>query len=353
MRRILALAALIALMGLEAAAAKPKLRFHEDGSFKIVQLTDMHIRSFNKEEADKVYARIKYLAKTEKPDLIVLTGDNVTVNPAEPEIRKLVKALDACKIPWIATFGNHDGQQELTAAQMSKLYASGDYSLNKLTSKGELADMELEIQSAKSRDGAFYVFCMDSHAYSTVLGKETYDWFTPDQVRWLGERCKARTAADGKAAPSLAFFHIPLMEYVDAYEQCSNPREGGNPSGLLTGIRGESVCCGGLNTGMFAAMRESGSVIGVSAGHDHDNDFIASYKGIALCYGRFSGANTVYNHLPQGARVFLLKEGERGFESWIREDGDRITRHVKFDGETVKNAPRDRKQPFGVWHDFE
>jgi len=352
MSKALLLYGLIALLSLDLAAEKPELRFREDGTFKILQLTDMHIRSFNKEQADEVYERIKYSAKTEKPDLIVLTGDNVTVNPAAPEIRRLVSVLDSCRIPWVATFGNHDGQQELTKAQMSSIYASGKYTLNTLNDKGELADLQIEILSSKGKKKAFYIFCMDSHSYTDVLGKECYDWFTKEQVEWLRQCCLKRTSADGKVAPSLAFFHIPLSEYVDASEQNANPREGGNPRGVFNGIRGESVCCGGLNTGMFAAMRETGSVIGVSVGHDHDNDFISIYSGIALCYGRFSGSNTVYNHLPQGVRVFQLDEKERGFETWIREDEDRIVRHVKFNGETINTAPRDRRQPYGVWHEM-
>ena len=41
-------------------------------------------------------------------------------------------------------------------------------------------------------------------------------------------------------------------------------------------------------------------------------------------YGRFSGGNTEYNHLPVGARVIVLYEGQRRFDTWIRTlKGDR------------------------------
>lgn len=328
-------------------AGKPSLKFAGDGSFKIVQFTDTHIRTTLPEDAVSVYALMDEVIANENPDLVVLTGDNVTVNPCRPEIVKLIKFLDSKKIPWCAVFGNHDAQQELSRAEMSALYASAKYSLNTLNEDGELADMELKVG-----DGEFYVYCLDSHAYSTVLGEECYDWFAPSQVQWVRDRCRTRMSPDGSVAPALAFFHIPLCEYVDAWAPKENPRIGASKGAPCLGIRGETICCGGLNTGMFAAMREGGSVIGISAGHDHDNDFIAVYRGIALCYGRCSGYGSVYNHLPHGARVFVAHQGERGFETWIREEGGRVVRHTYFDGASLNNAPRDRSVSYGTWSDI-
>lgn len=75
---------------------------------------------------------------------------------------------------------------------------------------------------------------------------------------------------------------------------------------------------------MFAAMKEAGDVMGTFVGHDHDNDYSVMWKGIVLAYGRFTGGNTEYNHLSNGARVIVLKEGERTFTSWIRLKGGEL-----------------------------
>lgn len=340
-------AAAVLLSSLSLNAGKPRLTFADDGSFKIVQFTDTHIRTTLPEDAAAVYALMDEVIDVEKPDLVVLTGDNVTVNPCRPEISRLVRFLDSKKVPWCVVFGNHDDQQELSRAQMSEMYASGRYSLNTLDGSGELADVELKVG-----DGSFYVYCMDSHAYSMLLGESCYDWFTPAQVQWMRDCCAARTDADGTVSPALAFFHIPLCEYIDAWAPMENPRQGASKGAPCLGIRGEVICCGGLNTGMYEAMREGGSVIGVSVGHDHDNDFIAGYNGIALCYGRCSGYGSVYNHLPHGARVFVARRGERGFETWIREQGGRVVRHTYFDGKSLNNAPRDRSKSYGTWSDI-
>lgn len=333
----LLLAALWALLPACAQEAK-QLRFRSDGSFKIVQFTDTHIRTQLAQQAQEVYDQMDRVLQTEQPDLVVLTGDNVTCNPAAPEIQRLTRFLDCHAIPWVAVFGNHDEQQELTIPQMSALYAAGRLSLNTLAPDGTLADLEIPIEGAGGQK-AFYLYCMDSHAYSTAVGHETYAWFTDAQVRWMKDCCAARTAPDGAVAPALAFFHIPLLEYEEAWD---------DGQGRL-GMRGENVCHGALNTGMFAAMRLGGSVVGMSVGHDHNNDYIAVLHGVALCYGRFSGSNTVYNNLPAGARVFVVREGVPGFETWIREAGGRVLYHTRFDGQKLQNAPRDKSKPFGSW----
>lgn len=103
-------------------------------------------------------------------------------------------------------------------------------------------------------------------------------------------------------------------------------------SGSRVGRRAENECPGALNPGMFAAMAETGSILGVFVGHDHDNDYIVAHHGIALGYGRFSGGNTTYNNLRPGARVIVLHEGERGFETWIREDDGRRVDYAWYAG---------------------
>lgn len=353
MKKLIALLTVILFACCALQARQPELRFRKDGTFKIAQFTDTHIRTSLPKEAADVYARMDHLITVEKPDLVVLTGDIITVKPAAPEWTRLVKFLDDHKVPWCLVYGNHDAEQDLSRADMSAIIASGKYSLNTLNGKGELVDVELEILSSDGGGGAFYVFCMDSHDYSYIFGERVYGWFSQEQVQWLRNCCTARTDAKGKVAPALAFFHIPLPEYIDAWADREDPRRGSASASQSIGIRGENIACGGLNTGMFAAMRETGSVVGTSVGHDHDSDFIAVYRGLALCYGRYTGSNTVYNHLPHGARFFCLHEGFRGFDTWIHEDDDRMPRHVRFDGTALTEAPRDRSKSYGIWSEFD
>ena len=78
---------------------------------------------------------------------------------------------------------------------------------------------------------------------------------------------------------------------------------------------------------MFASMKEMGDILGVFVGHDHDDDYAVFWKGILLAYGRYTGGDTVYNNLSNGARVIEMTEGSTNFRTWI--DGG-MTKHTAF-----------------------
>ena len=106
------------------------------------------------------------------------------------------------------------------------------------------------------------------------------------------------------------------------------------------GIRKEDECSPTYNSGMFEAMNECGDVAGIFVGHDHNNNYVVPYQGIALVYGHFSGDQTVYNKLYSGVRVIELIEGSRDFETWIRDYRRRhrtkLRDHVRFDARESK-----------------
>lgn len=311
-----------------SVSAQKTLRFNEDGKFKILQFTDTHLGTGNGAseyrclQAEKTLARISRVVKQEKPDFIVLTGDIVTGGDASATWSRILDSLASFKTPFCIVYGNHDPERKLTRKEMSRPIVSTPYSLNRLNSAEELADVELEVLASQGDQPALLLYCMDSHDYSTIKSVKGYGWFTTDQIEWLRNSCNARTESNGgMSVPSLAFFHICLQEYGQAWS---------NPKNSRKGKRAEDECPGALNTGMFAAMVESGSVMGTFVGHDHDNDYVVAEKGIALGYGRFSGDDSTYNNLRPGARIIVVEEGQRCFVSWILEDDGRIAHRMKF-----------------------
>lgn len=322
---ILSACALFVWGAASVRAQQPVLCFGSDKTFKIAQFTDMHLdpsKPRRLAEAEKTFARLDRILATERPDLVVFTGDVVTGAPAEGMWRRLLDTMTARRVPFCVVLGNHDSEQDLSRQQIGRIVTSCPGSLNTLDAAGELADRELEILGSGSRRPVWLLYCLDSHSESLLEGIDGYDWFRPEQVAWLRDRCTARrTANGGRAVPSLAFFHIVLPEYLSAWR---------NPSNSHIGQAAEAECPGALNTGMFAAMIESGSVMGTFVGHDHDIDYLVADKGVCLGYGRFSGDNTTYNNLRPGVRLLLLTEGERGFETWIREDDGRMVDHARF-----------------------
>ena len=154
---------------------------------------------------------------------------------------------------------------------------------------------------------------MDSNDYDSIAGKRAYAGFSPDQIEWYRKSSKKQSLNNHRQpVPSLAFFHIPLLEYADLNDKSTS----------YIGMYNEKPCPPVLNTGMFAAMLKCGDIMGCFAGHDHDNDFVFNKLGIYLGYGRFTGSNNTYTHYENGARVIVLEQGQRKFKSWIRlKDG--------------------------------
>lgn len=326
MKKYVLAAAVLAAISLNAYAWPGNgLKFDEKGEFRIVQFTDTHLdpgSEYRRGEAEKTFARISRTVSEERPDLIVFTGDVVTGAPAKVMWNRLLDSLDRFAVPFVVVFGNHDAEQDMSRQEMSSLIVSSEYSLNRLNPSGELDDLQIIVKSKSGKGTAAALYCLDSHDYSTIDGVEGYGWFSRSQVNWFLESSDALSASNGgKPVPSLAFFHIVLQEYLPAWR---------NPENTHIGRAAEDECPGALNTGMYAAMVESGSVIGTFVGHDHDIDYVVAENGIALGYGRFSGDDTTYNNLRPGARVIVLREGKREFVSWITEDDGRKTDHMVF-----------------------
>jgi hypothetical protein len=162
------------------------------------------------------------------------------------------------------------------------------------------------------------LYCMDSNTYSTLEPVvDGYGWFELDQINWYREMSKSYTSENnGVPLPALAFFHIPLPEYIHAWENKTAP---------AIGVKNEDECSPEINTGMFSAMLKSGDVMGTFVGHDHINDYIGVYYGMALAYGRVSKVMGDPEDPLAGGRVIVLKEGQRSFDTWIRQiDGKKV-----------------------------
>lgn len=306
-------------------AQKSELQFGKDGKFKIVQFTDVHFK-YKNPASDIALERISQVLDEEQPDLVIFTGDVVYSAPADKGMLQVLEQVSKRKLPFVVTFGNHDNEQGMTREQLYDIIRQVPGNLMPDRGSALSPDYVLTVKaSADAKKDAAVLYCMDSHSYSPLKDVKGYAWLTFDQINWYRQQSAAYKAQNGgQPLPALAFFHIPLPEYNEAAS---------NENAILRGTRMEEACAPKLNTGMFTAMKESGDVMGIFVGHDHDNDYAVMWKGILLAYGRFTGGNTEYNHLPNGARIIVLDEGARTFTSWIRQkDGivDKVTYPASF-----------------------
>lgn len=107
---------------------QPELRAGRNGNFKIAQISDTHMvtgpgvckdaidahgQPLPPSEADPLTVRfIERVLDTEKPDLVVLSGDQVhhDIPDSQSALFKVIAPIIEHSIPYAAVFGNHDDE---------------------------------------------------------------------------------------------------------------------------------------------------------------------------------------------------------------------------------------------------
>lgn len=320
------------LMCIGQAFAQNTLRFKK-GLFKIVQITDLHYK-LGVKASEQGLACVREMVQTEKPDLVVVTGDIIYSAPADSTLSVVLKTFAQLGVPFCMTFGNHDYDFKTPAVALyNQMQKTPNCVMPVL--QGKNTDYSLPILSSNGKRTAAVIYCIDTHNKPAIGGIGGYQWISHNQITWYRQRSMVyKQKNGGRPVPSLAFLHIPLPEfnYATANTQCP-----------MYGSRLEKAYSPSINSGMFASIKEMGDIMGVFCGHDHDNDYAVSYFNVLLAHGRFSGGNTEYNHLKRGARVIVLKEGKREFDTWIREVGGNVLYRTTYPKSYVKDDWRKRK----------
>jgi hypothetical protein len=294
---------MLAVTSLAVAAqpAKPELKFGKNGRFKILQLTDIHYK-LHAEGADGPLELMKRAIELERPDLVMLTGDIALSEDTRNAWLRLTGTLAEARIPWAVVFGNHDPEYELTKTQIIDILPGVPYNLTEngpeeLDGNGNYV---LKIGSSTAPETVKAVlYCFDSQKQN--------NWLTTGQLNWYRQQSVAFTEQNGgEPLPSLAFFHIPVIEYKEII---------GKPT--TVGVQKEEVCHPPVHSGLLAAICESkNDIMGMFVGHDHDNNYIGCLHNICLAYGYASGRHT-YGQIGRGVRVIELEEGVRTFTTWV------------------------------------
>ncbi|MBQ2973116.1 MAG: metallophosphoesterase family protein [Clostridia bacterium] len=295
-----------------------KFKF-KNGNFRIMQIADtQEIPAVSPDTIKLVCAALD----REKPDLVVFTGDQIKgyssfflgengKKNAENTIKALIKPLEDRNIPFTMTFGNHDGEAALRKNEQFELYKQSPM----FVYADEASDDE-QATFCLSIDDKFLVYLFDTHSKNADGG---YSSVTHEQLEWY------RSVRDSykQALPSLVFQHIPTPEYFDVIKKVprftkKSVRAFGNHknefytldpynSGLRDFMK-ESPAAPYENVGQIDAFLEKGEVLGVYVGHDHNNSFVANYKGIDLGYTQGAGFNVYGPGFDRGVRIFNINE---------------------------------------------
>ncbi|KAK6201079.1 Metallo-dependent phosphatase-like protein [Scheffersomyces amazonensis] len=341
------------------AKYSPVLKINKNGKFKILQVADLHfstgvgkcrdpVPSSSKKGCEADPRTLKFLEKVlelEKPDLVVLSGDQIFGETAPDSETALFKALHpfvSRKIPFAVTLGNHDHEGSLTKSEMMSLAASLPYSLAQLGPEDidGFGNYVLTVEGPASHNPALSLFFLDTHAYSqNPKVTPGYDWIKENQLKWVEEtHANMKKAIDAYTHIhlSMAFFHIPIPEYRNLHQP-------------FIGEQKEGITAPRYNTGARSILNKVGVKV-VSVGHDHCNDYclldIANKDSeeenkMWLCYGGGSGEGGYggYGGYIRRLRIYEIDSNNAEIKSWKRteQEPDQIvdTQILVTDGKVV------------------
>ncbi|KAI1767241.1 Metallo-dependent phosphatase-like protein [Hypoxylon sp. FL1150] len=348
----------------------PKLRVKKDGKFKVLQVSDTHMvtgvgvcddamdadgQPLPQSEADPLTVNfLGGVLDVEKPDLVVLTGDQLhhDILDTQSALFKVVAPLIERSIPYAAVFGNHDDEGRYALSREAQMSLLQNLPFNLSQPGPEEADgvgnYYLQVfAQAPSRVPLLTLFFLDSHGQIPSEVKDPdYDCIAQNQIDWFTstsqELRKAREKnGDGEHNPlhlSLAFMHISLCEYADS------------DLILKGGHRGEPTEGPSFNSHFYDALAREG-IAAVGCGHDHVNDFCAirpqndgsdmPEPGPWLCHGGGSGFGGYGSYdgkrYYRRMRVWEFNTTSGGLKTWKRVEyaRERIDELVLMEGGNV------------------
>jgi hypothetical protein len=309
--------------------------------FHILQLADIHLGEnswtlWGPEQDRKTWIALDRLILLEQPDLIVLSGDQLTANNVDVNATayylQLGHRLNMYGIPWALIFGNHDDAPferdgvngtidhfpaKTSRRQLLETHRAFDLSLTLAGPKSVtgvtnywldifLPVTDVDHDGEQSAKVAARVLLLDSGGGTLTAQIDTtqLDWYV-------------KTRPLDTHVPVVAFQHIPSSVRDFSFEstQCQGFTEDG---------------VGGLDNdaGIVEALSDAANVHFLAVGHNHGNDYCCRHTpSLHLCFGRHSGYGG-YGRWDRGARVYQLQlnrtGGWMGWKSWVRMESGEV-----------------------------
>ena len=217
--------------------ADTKLQFNDDGEFRIMQIADIQDGPLL---LDITRDYIEEMVVYAKPDLIVLSGDNISAGAATIGSHKLdlilVKAaidrymsiFEEYGVPVAVVFGNHDAEEIVTKEEQMAMYMEYDccVAIDEGDALYGCGTYNVPIYSKNDANKiAYNLWMIDSNMYDDERGG--YDYVHQDQLDWYVKTSNALKAQNGgEAVPSMMFQHIIVNEIYDVITEISAAEKG-------------------------------------------------------------------------------------------------------------------------------
>ena len=309
----------------------------KDEDFKILNLADIQIINPNTENGaeqvsyyphygtpdESAWNVVKDLVAVNKPDMIVLNGDNIysKFDDSNKTMHKTLAALlDSFHTPWTIIFGNHDGEipsdTDFLLTDLVEIYSQSDYFYFESEADREYGDFAISLVNKGTDEVVMKYFFMYTHYNS--------GWFNVSQVEWYEEEV-SKLNNGVSVIPSFLFAHIPLPELQDALIEKYHSEAVYTTSGSNKvldyvhvpenndGDFGEYNGAGySKNYGMYDLMKEYGSTQLAIFGHEHSNNVSVDYNGVRLMFAMKTGVYAIDDpntHLNGGTVMNIKADG--------------------------------------------
>ena len=341
------------------------IRFNTDGKLKILHIADPHLA--NDKHFDSSIWVIAEACDVEKPDLVVLTGDNTKPYDDPEETKKIINSLmnifESRDIPVAVTFGNHDSE----AGPMSRKDIMDYYKTFSCTITAEesetfhnCATFNIPVLASDSDKVKFNLWVFDSGDYDEDDPRH-YDRVRTEQIEWYKETsAKLQNENGGEKVNSVVFQHIIVPEIYDvlkkvdskqpyAIEHIYNEDEyyAFDPENVNYGTLNEKPCPGYYNDGQFDALVENGDVLAMFTGHDHTNAFGVRNQNIDIYTSPMTRYKGLAYTTQYGYRVVEIDENDTStYETRVerlydvfdfdyidtaKENGDKYSKRIAFE----------------------
>ncbi len=296
------------------------IRMPEGRPLRIAQFADLHfgdgVSMYHNTQEERTKAYMAYVVETEKPDLIVCTGDQVMSAGVE-QIREFIAMMDSYRTPWVFVWGNHDAEDSAYAKRKASealaasdspylLYADGYTEGGRENRRGNFSICVLDAAGQRLL-GALVILDSGSYDYAA----EAYQQITPGQISWYRQEIdRLQSVYDqgtktGATVPTVVFAHMPLPDFSVAYRKAA----AGNGAEFV--IEDGRFFGGGnaddtFRSPLFQAMTEKGSTRAYFVGHYHISKYQVRMDGILLGFGPQAGFSHAGYDTPRNIYIYSI-----------------------------------------------
>lgn len=159
--------------------------------------------------SERALKNVAEMLDTERPDLVIHTGDVIFGKPAEASLREILSLIADRKIPFAVTLGNHDEEFGKNRREVFDIIRSIPYNINTPVKEIYGVSNDIITLSSATDDTVKWVFYLfDSTA--TPNCPESKDTTTSISIRSPGTGTTARLSQNATEAHLFLHWHFSI-----------------------------------------------------------------------------------------------------------------------------------------------